>query len=417
MRWNRLGAAAVVTALCVGVAACGGGDNGSSGGSSASSGAATKSTVKVGLITASGSFTASPDIVADIKAGVRALNERGGLAGHKVELDYCNDKSDASLAATCARRMVADKVVAVVGQIGLEDQISQPILEAAAIPEVLSRATAESVLNSKNVFLVVGGTSFSYPVAAGYFAKKLNLPYNFMISDTPGSLGLQKSLLERFKAAGMSPASVQRVNPKQADFSPVVSAATQGGAKAVLGILPYTQTQAFIKAAGSAGNPFQLVSAQAVFGPKDASSFGGVEQLDRTISAVPLPPLNVDLPGVKQFVEEIKAEAADGDGDAAVDKQSGEGFGAWLSLIGLEAAVKQQKPSDITAASLKTALQNAKDLDLAGLIPPWTPNQQGPAGFGRLSNDHYYLVGYKKGKPYLITPKAISVEDALAGKF
>jgi hypothetical protein len=313
--------------------------------------------------------------------------------------------------------MVNDKVVAMVGAIGLEDQITQPILEAAHIPEILQRATALSVLNSKNVFLVVGGTSLSYSVAAGYFAKKLQQPYDFMISDTPGSIGLQKSLLATLKADGASPAGVQRVAPTQADMAPIVATAQTGGAKDVLGILPYQQIQVFTKAAASAGDPFQYISTNSIFGPNDAPTFGGTAQLDRIISTVALPPLNTKNPGVTQFVSELKAEQAAGDQDAAISAQTGQGFGAWLCLYGLEQAVKQQNATDITPAGLTAALDKATNLDMQGLTPPWTPNKPGPTGLGRLSNDSYYVVGYKQGAPYLITPKPVTVTQALAGQF
>jgi ABC-type branched-subunit amino acid transport system substrate-binding protein len=415
MRWRKLSAATALLAVGVVVAACGGDD---SGGSKASSSTATKSTIKFGLINPTGSFTSFPDVNGATKAAVRALNARGGLAGHKVELVVCNDKTDDALAAKCARQMVSEGVVAMVGQIGLEDQVTQPILEAAGIPEVLMRATAESTLNSKNVYLVVGGTSLSYAVVGGYFKHKLNLPYNFMISDTPGSLGLQKSLLARFKAAGASPVSQQRVNPQQADFAPVVAAAGKGGAQAVMGILPYQQVELFSRAAASAGSPFKTISVQTLFTPKDADAWGGVDALDKVISVVPLPPLNGPEPGIAVFKKDLAAEEATGDGDAALDKQQvGQGFWAWLTVQALEAAVKQAKTTDVSKAGLKKAMDSAKDLDMMGLIKPWTPSKPGPPGLGRLSNDAYYVVGYKQGEPYLITPEPVSVSDALAGTF
>jgi hypothetical protein len=51
------------------------------------------------------------------------------------------------------------------------------------------------------------------------------------------------------------------------------------------------------------------------------------------------------------------------------------------------------------------------------VIPPWTPDKPGPTGLGRLSNDAYYVVGYKDGKANLITPKAVTQSDGAAGNF
>jgi ABC-type branched-subunit amino acid transport system substrate-binding protein len=411
--------AAVATALALGVAGCGGSDSGGSstpsGGGAAKSGAATGSTVKLGLINPTGAFVSNPDINAGALAAVRALNARGGLAGHKVELDICNDKADATLAAKCARQMVTDKVVAMVAEMGINDQNSEPIIAAAGIPAILQRGSAASVLNGANVYLPVGGTPLAYPVMAGYLSKKLGIPYSFMISDSPNAVPLRKSLLERFKAAGASPVSDQKVNPQQADWAPIVSAAQKGGAKGVIAVLPFQQTALFVQTAASAGSPFQYTAANAIVSSPKA--FGGAANLDHVFSVTAMPPMNADIPGAQQFTKELKAEADAGTDGAGADEQTGNGFAAWACVIALEEAIKQTKTTDITPAGIKKAMDSAKLLQLGGVIPPWTPTAPGPAAMSRLSNDAYYIVGYKNGAPYLITPKPVTGDDALAGKF
>src|SRR5437867_1744571 len=74
------------------------------------------STIKVGFIGANGTAVANwPHATAEAKAAVRGWNSRGGLHGHKLELVYCNDKNDPNLGIACARQMVKEKVIAVVG--------------------------------------------------------------------------------------------------------------------------------------------------------------------------------------------------------------------------------------------------------------------------------------------------------------
>src|SRR4051812_10857911 len=71
--------------------------------------------LKIGIIAPSRSPAFNlPTSIAAAKAGVRALNARGGLHGHKIDLVYCNDKNDANQAQACARQLVGDKVIAAI---------------------------------------------------------------------------------------------------------------------------------------------------------------------------------------------------------------------------------------------------------------------------------------------------------------
>lgn len=414
--------AACAAALALAVGACGSSDKSSSsssgGGSSTATGSPpSKSTVKLGMINSTGAFVSSPDANAGAQAAVRAINARGGLAGHKLELEICNDKGDPTLAATCAHRMISDKVAAIVSGIGLNDQNSQPILEPSGIPEILARAGSSNALNSDHVYLIAGGTTFSYPVQADYLVKKLNLKYSYMITDSPNAVVLKKNTLATFKRNGTDPVAQVMVAPNQADFAPIVAAADKGGSQAALAVIPFQQVPLFARAAAAAGSPFKYITSNTIYSTKDVSSFGGADALSKIISVVPFPPLTADIPGVKQFLADMKAEQDAGDSNAAVDAQNGNGIAAWLCLIALEEALKQTNSSDVSSAGINTAMRAAKDLTMQGVIPPWTPDKAGPTGLGRLSNDAYYVIGYKAGQPYLITPKAITQAQAAAAQF
>src|SRR4051794_35363601 len=89
--------------------------------------------VKLGLIgpTSSGTPVDIDALLAVDRAAIRALNARGGLAGHSVELDYCNDKGDPNLSAACARKMVSDGVIAMAGGNNLNGPAITAILAKA----------------------------------------------------------------------------------------------------------------------------------------------------------------------------------------------------------------------------------------------------------------------------------------------
>ena len=45
------------------------------------------------------------------QAAIAAINAAGGVKGHPLELDVCDDQQNANAAATCARRFVNDSSV------------------------------------------------------------------------------------------------------------------------------------------------------------------------------------------------------------------------------------------------------------------------------------------------------------------
>src|SRR5579862_5590927 len=78
--------------------------------------AAKKSPVKIGLIVTLGTPAVNETYyVAADTAAIDDLNQSGGLGGHPVKLDVCNDGGDPNKTVACANQMVSDKVIAVVG--------------------------------------------------------------------------------------------------------------------------------------------------------------------------------------------------------------------------------------------------------------------------------------------------------------
>jgi hypothetical protein len=112
-----VGPLAVALALIValGLAACGSSTNKTTSSStpapattqaSNTSGAATGSPVKIGLIASSTGVTAQPTIYQAAEVGAAAANASGGLLGHKIEIDFCDNQSSLQTAAVCAQKLI-----------------------------------------------------------------------------------------------------------------------------------------------------------------------------------------------------------------------------------------------------------------------------------------------------------------------
>jgi branched-chain amino acid transport system substrate-binding protein len=116
----RVASLAAIVAVAITITAC------SSSGSTSSSGSAgpgnagssaTKSPIEVGLVTSltSSSLAPYPQVAAAQKAAIAYLNSTGGINGHPLVANQCDDQDQANVAATCAAAAVRSNDVAIVG--------------------------------------------------------------------------------------------------------------------------------------------------------------------------------------------------------------------------------------------------------------------------------------------------------------
>jgi hypothetical protein len=226
---------------------------------------------------------------------------------------------------------------------------------------------------------------------------------------------MRKALSSVAAAAGGKFVSTVLVSPTQADFSPIVQSASS--AKAAMLFMGLAQDDQFVKAAESAGLKLTYL-AVGPWTPADAAIIGPAA-VNRTLYTSAFPPVtpNNSNPLVQQYLKDMAAEAKSGDSAAgSPNAVAGEAFQTWLSVHVIDMLVTQDNIAQPTSAAVMNALNTAKNINLDGVIPPWTPNAPGPAGFTRVSNTAYELVGYKNGVAYTIAPAA-TVAQAVAGQF
>jgi hypothetical protein len=186
----------------------------------------------------------------------------------------------------------------------------------------------------------------------------------------------------------------------------------------MMSLLNSQVTPSLFKAAQQSGHSFTTwFSTGGNYGPANAAEFGGLSSLDKLEFASPFPPLNSTNPLVTDFRTQLATELSSGDSYAQLSVQDFAGFSGWLSFYALEQMGKAGTltGSDLTAAGITQAMAATKDLDLGGLIPPWTPDAPGPTGLARVPNTTNYMIGYKNGNQYLITPKPLTVAQFAAG--
>jgi ABC-type branched-subunit amino acid transport system substrate-binding protein len=378
------------------------------------SGSSAETPVKVGLIApVQAPFFNDTQSVAAAKAAIKAWNAKGGLHGHPIQLVFCNEKNVATTASACARQLVKEKVIASIGGTVLNGAPIQAILQKAGIAQLGLNALSGPEFSGKNVYLISAGSQIGWEITSAYAAHK-NVPTSFVQADNPLAIAGHQLLDGVMKQAGGEFVNTVTVPQNAADYAPLVAAAQQNGAKGALIYLdPDSQGKQFQVTAEQQGAGFEMyirVGASAdlvkALGPAAA----------KMIDASAFPPLTSPNPLMRRFIADITAEYKTGDKDADPTAQRDSGIGTWLGYYVLDKVTAGQK--DITAASVVAGLNKAKNIDMSGLIPPYTPNKPGPKFFPRAANQYQYIIGFRKnGTRYLITPKPITVEQAIAGQF
>jgi hypothetical protein len=208
------------------------------------------------------------------------------------------------------------------------------------------------------------------------------------------------------------------VPPTTADYAPLVASATQGGPQAAVMFNGGAQNQGFVLAAEQANagfkhylwdgvNPSNMAALPASARTKILSGdayrpFGDAVKAKNTVA----------LRALADMTAEFKA----GDSAAKPSLWASSNWNYYLSGIALEQVTKGMKT--ITSTGIDTALNKAKNLQFAGIIAPWTPGRAGPTGFTRLANLAAFVVRHdSNGIPHVVTKKAVTPTQAIAGKF
>jgi ABC-type branched-subunit amino acid transport system substrate-binding protein len=370
--------------------------------------------IKLGLIAPQGTTVANdPGSIPAIKAAIRALNARGGLNRRPVELVYCNDRNDAATGTACARRMVSSGVVAMVGGLSLVDNAINAVIQEAGIPWIGLQPNTGETFNAKNQYLLGGGSVMGFNVAVAY-AGHQGWKVAALIADNPTGLALADGLKQIYTSSKGTSWNMTKVPATTADYAPLVAAAGSGNPDAALTFLGLEQGNQFITAA-EAQRPFKTYI-RVGLNPKYAVELG-TKATDKVLNATNFPPLSSQsrFALVRQYLRDMRAEAKAGDKDVAGALGADGPFNGWHAAQVIERLSKQMRT--ITPKTLTAALNATKNMDFGGVIPAWTPNKPGPTGLARISNTAQFLIGYRNGRPYLLVPRAVSLEDAIAGKF
>src|SRR5438445_3138711 len=158
-----------------------------------------------------------------VRAYMQAVNQAGGINGRQVEYVWCDSKYDASSAGQCARYLIAQNVLAVVGitaPLGENDQIRT--LTSAGIPVIGGLGTPAEY--NDQLSFPVSANFYRYGTAIADEAKALGVkhPAVVVLADVPWVKPVEANLLNRLRANGIAYTDVEEVSATQASYTATV---------------------------------------------------------------------------------------------------------------------------------------------------------------------------------------------------
>jgi branched-chain amino acid transport system substrate-binding protein len=190
--------------------------------------AATGTPVKIGYITdgKGQSVDNSSEVPAAQAAAKYANDYLGGLGGHPIQLDVCDDKQTPSGTSDCDNQMIADKVPVVLNNVlSFGDELIKNI-QAAGIPLFAYSSSVQSIITSPDAYILTNGLGSSFAGPAK-IAQDAGLKHGaIFVIDVPAASGPVEQLdpIIWKKNAGVADFDVVPIAPGTADMTPQVQA-------------------------------------------------------------------------------------------------------------------------------------------------------------------------------------------------
>jgi branched-chain amino acid transport system substrate-binding protein len=233
LRRTFVRAAVATTIVAVGLcSACSSSKSAST--SSASPGAAaaaigpkpTGSPIKLGsILTISNPAYNNSAVAATNQAWVSYINnELGGINGHPIQIENCDDKGDGAATTQCMTNLLASGVVAFVNNSSLTfGNVALPAMVDAKVASIGGYPITKQEFNSPYVFPTTPGASGSYPSLAVYLRAEKAKKLAIVVTNTPSGIAVGESVTKLWKNLGGDSASSFSFDATAPDFTPLMS--------------------------------------------------------------------------------------------------------------------------------------------------------------------------------------------------
>ncbi|MCR4398592.1 MAG: branched-chain amino acid ABC transporter substrate-binding protein [Firmicutes bacterium] len=241
------------------------------------------------------------------------VNEKGGVLGRKIQVIQGDDKSDPKESALVAQKMVAEKVIAVVGSYA--SSLTEPasaIYDEAGIVHITPSSTATKLTTKgyKRFFRTCFLDDRQGLFAAEYFSKKGYKNLAVIHDNTTYAKGLAEWTKKYLEERGVKVVFFDAITPGEKDFTPTLTKVKAANPDAIYftgyfpegGLLCKQAKELKIQALFSGGN--------AVNNPEFVKIAGLDAAKGAIVTTEPLPG-DLPYPEAKQFMEDYKKKYGD----------------------------------------------------------------------------------------------------------
>lgn len=356
--------------------------------------------------------TTLKDYVDGTQAAVEAFNGRGGVGGRCIDLKVCDGKADGPTELSCARAQTEDKtmVAGLASTFLVSEGDAYQLFEKAGLPQIGAQVTQPGAWNSPMSYdFSMGGSGTllaDMPALKSIGVKKFSV-----FVPASGQVGALTSFAAPLvKTLGMNLVRLVQIPPTAVEFTQFVLQAQKGTEGAVVG-LPGNVANQIIDAADSLNSSLKLAGSWGAFSKKSVAEMP--ENIAKNFAfSDAVPPFNNSTPSrwpiLDVMAQDFKASGKSNlEGDAlTVQPTSG-----WLAVYALVKTLRDAKATDVTRATVKQAVDAAKDIPMFDLMPPWTPSKQSTnAIFKGISNPNYWTGHWDADKKmFVIDPKQVDI--------
>lgn len=324
------------------------------------------------------------------EAAVEAFNGRGGVGGRCMELMSCDDQADPNIAADCARSIVeSDAVASVNDTTTFGDAAVAEIFTAANYPRV-GQSAGTPDLSAPNSYNIGGGslgTVFQMIPPLLEAGKTKLAAIHVDAAAFQGAIGLIEAI------AGAGGAELVATIPVPAgttNYDQFVLAAEDAGADGVIMALGDKESVQVLTAAGQLGTELLFSASLGTWSRAAMLDLG--EMGSQMVFNAEVPPASAPVEQFPAMAQIIADLSASGEPELQADTLQSSSLRSWLAVYAFVTVMSATDVDNITRESVTAAFNAATDIDMLGIMNPWTPNQVSPGAFSRISNPWYYFA-------------------------
>jgi len=355
--------------------------------------------------------TSLKDYVDGTQASIDAFNKIGGIKGRCLDLKVCDGKGDGPTELSCARQETDDPnvVAGLASTFTVSEGDAYQLFEAAGLSQIGAQVTQPGAWNSPVSFEFTMGGSGTLLADMPALKNVGVTKFVVMIPESPQAGALKAFAQPLISALGMEMLDIIGIPPTAVEFTQFVIKAQNEGAQGIVLGLPGNTAGQILDAMDSLSSTLKVAGSWGTFSQKSVASLS--EQLQgNTAFEDAVPPLATDISRWPIYNVVLADFKASGKSNLTRENATVQSVNGWLSVYAL-IKVMRDSGADVTRANVKQAFDQAQNIPMFNLTPPWTPSKQSTnAIFKGISNPNYWTGHWDTGsKEFVVDDKQVDI--------